>query len=386
MAMTHFLRDILRQPEELRRTVEMLSAGEGHARLHEAVAAVRGARHVYLTGIGSSWHAALNVAAMFQLGARPVYTVDAAELLQFAAIPPGAVVMVISRSGRSVEIVQLLEKARSAGVTVIGITNAPNGALAREAQIPMVIPIALDHAISVNTYTTLALAAGMLAAAVVGTLKGPVRESLLGAFDETVRAIPDWQQQLENSAWLVLGSTTYFLSRGTSLGSAQEARLMWEEGVKSPATAMASASFRHGPQEIVGAAGVRGAATDGSGGAGAIAMSAAEKGTRPMRFGIWIDAERMREQDVALARDLRQLGTGVMLVGQNVPADSGDLVFNLPVFPAEWQFVIDIIPAQLAAEKLARLSGVDPDTFRLCSFVVDEDGGLLPKRAAGETS
>src|ERR1043166_4938077 len=164
--MTHFLRDILRQPEELRRTLEMLSAGAAHAQLHEAVAAVCGARHVYLTGIGSSWHTALNVGALFQLGARPVYLVDTAELLHFSVLPRDSVIIVISRSGRSVEIVQLLGKARAAGATVVGITNAPEGVLAREAQIPLVIPIALDHAISVNTYTTLALAAGMLASAV----------------------------------------------------------------------------------------------------------------------------------------------------------------------------------------------------------------------------
>jgi hypothetical protein len=46
--------------------------------------------------------------------------------------------------------------------------------------------------------------------------------------------------------------------------------------------------------------------------------------------------------------------------------------------PPSWQFVIDIIPAQLAAEKLARLSGVDSDTFRYCSFIVEDEYGLLP--------
>jgi len=35
----------------------------------------------------------------------------------------------------------LLRKARDSGATVIGITNATDGALAREAQIPIVIPI-----------------------------------------------------------------------------------------------------------------------------------------------------------------------------------------------------------------------------------------------------
>ena len=42
-----------------------------------------------------------------------------------------------------------------------------------------------------------------------------------------------------------------FLRRGSGLGSAYEAGLLWEEGAKSPATAMGTASFRHGPQEMV---------------------------------------------------------------------------------------------------------------------------------------
>jgi fructoselysine-6-P-deglycase FrlB-like protein len=294
--------------------------------------------------------------------------VDAAELVQFAAIPAGSVLIVISRSGRSVEIVQLLTKARESGATVIGITNAADGALAREAQIAIVVPVALDHAISVNTYTTLALAAGILAGLVTGAVHlpestgksacatGSLADSLSQAFVAAGSAIPGWQAQIETSEWLAPRSITYFLARGSSLGSAYEARLMWEEGVKSPATAMGAASFRHGPQEIV---------------------------QKDMRFGIWIDGARMREQDLALARDLRKLGAQVMLIGQRLPEDAGDLVFQLPEIPGDWQFLIDIIPAQLVAERLARLSGSDPDTFRLCSFVVEDEAGLLPKREAG---
>ena len=381
--MSYFLRDILRQPDELQRTLDHLF-GAGRGALDAAVAAVGSARHVYLTGIGSSWHAGLNVSALFQLGARPVYLVDAAEMVQFAAIPADAVIIVISRSGRSVEIVQWLAKVRESRATVIGITNAPDGALAREAQIAIVVPVAMDHAISVNTYTTLALAAGVLAASVVAEpaakdfLQGlkpnpgagsmsdlkvrPPKElwladSLSSAFAAAGRAIPRWQAQIENSDWLAPHSSTYFLARGSSLGSAYEARLMWEEGVKSPATAMGAASFRHGPQEIV---------------------------EKDMRFGLWVDGARMREQDLALARDLRKLGARVMLIGQRLPDDAGDLVFQLPEIPSEWQFLIDIIPAQLVAERLARPSGADPDTFRLCSFVVEDEGGLLPKEGRGD--
>jgi glucosamine--fructose-6-phosphate aminotransferase (isomerizing) len=379
--MTHFLRDILRQPEELRRTLEHLSKA-GKPALDAATATIRNARHVYLTGIGSSWHAALNVGALFYQSARPVYMQDAAELLQYATFPPGAAIIIISRSGRSIEIVQLVAKARAAGATVIAVTNAPDGPLAKEAQISIVVPIALDHAISVNTYTTLALAAGMLADGVVRRRiefpqglkpneKGPrmselklrpptdseLASTLSQSIAETARAIPGWQKQIADTTWLLPGAATYFLARGSSLGSCYEARLLWEEGVKSPATAMGTGSFRHGPQEMI---------------------------AKDFRFGMWIDAAQMREQDLAVARDLRQLGASVLLIGQNLPRDAADLVFQLPAIPPAWQFLIDIIPAQLAAERLSRLSGVDCDSFRLCSFVVEDEYGLLPQETRKE--
>ena len=217
---------------------------------------------------------------------------DAPELLQFATLPPDATIIAISRSGRSAEIVNLMVKARESGATVIGITNVEDGTLAREAQIPLVVPARLDHAISVNTYTTLAAAAGALASATAGCFDDNLVKSLVQAFNETERAMAGWQQQIEETAWLKPNGIYYFLGRGAGLGSCNEARLMWEEGVKSPASAMGSSSFRHGPQEMI---------------------------AKDMRFGLWIDGQRMREPDLAIARDLKRLGASVMLIGQRLP-------------------------------------------------------------------
>jgi glucosamine--fructose-6-phosphate aminotransferase (isomerizing) len=209
-------------------------------------------------------------------------------LLQFATVPPDSAIIVISRSGRSVEIVNLLAKLRNCGVTVIGITNSEDGPLAREAQISIVVPIEMDHAISVNTYSTLAAAVGILASAVAGSWDASLATLLSRVVEETASAIAGWQAQIANTPWLAPGTVYYFLVRGSSLGSCQEARLLWEEGVKSTATAMGTGSFRHGPQEMV---------------------------TKDMRFGVWIDGERMHGQDQAVARDLRKLGASVMLIG-----------------------------------------------------------------------
>jgi len=346
---TRFLKDILRQPKELRWTLEHLT-GSGAAAILKAAAAIHRARNVFLTGIGSSWHAALNVAPMFNEAARPVHLVEASELLLFAELPRDSAMIVISRSGRSIEIVQLAEKAKRSGVRVIGITNVAEGTLAQEADFAIVVPIALDHAISVNTYSTLAAAAAVLAKTVTGGFGAAETNDLTAALDEAGGAIPEWQKQIAASKWFVPGRTTYFLARGAALGTAQEARLLWEEGVKAPATAMGTGVFRHGPQEMV---------------------------REGMRFGIWLDAERMREQDLATARDLQRLGASVMLIGQRVSEVVADLTFQVPKIPGGWQFLVDCIPVQLAAEQLARMSGEDSDSFRLCSFVVEDEAGLL---------
>jgi glutamine---fructose-6-phosphate transaminase (isomerizing) len=352
--MTHFLQDILRQPGELQRTIEYLSR-DGESSLQKAAGIIRRSHHVYLTGIGSSWHAAMGAASIFARSGQPVYTIEAAELLHFATLPRDSVVIAISRTGRSFEIVQLLSKVLENGATVIGITNSADGPLAQTAQIPLVVPVKFDHGISVNTYSTLACAVGALAEETVGSFDASLVRRLSDALKESARALPRWQKQISNSQWLLPHTTYYFLGRGPGLASCHEARLIWEEGVKSAATAMGTSSFRHGPQEIV------------------------EAGSR---FAIWIDGEHMRDQDRAVANDLKRLGASVMLIGQQLEADAGDLVCELPQIPEAWQFVLDIFPAQLAAEQLARMSGVDADSFRYSSYIVEDEYGLTHEKVA----
>jgi hypothetical protein len=66
-----------------------------------------------------------------------------------------------------------------------------------------------------------------------------------------------------------------------------------------------------------------------------------------------------------------------MLIGQKLSAEDGDLVFVLPEIRPEWQFLIDIFPAQLAVERLSHLRGVDCDSLRVCSYVVETENGII---------
>jgi glucosamine--fructose-6-phosphate aminotransferase (isomerizing) len=336
----------------MQRTIDYLT-GSGEKALQQATSLIRSARDVFITGIGASWNAALSAGALFYLSGCPAYMQEAGELLHFTAIPRDSVIVAISRTGRSIEIVRLLARAETSGATIIGITNSADSPLARESAVSIVVPTTLDHAISVNAYSTLLIAAGALAgSATTGftSVAGP----LLRAVRDGGQCLDFWQEQLEESSWLATGASYYFLARGSSLGTCHEARLLWEEGVKMPATAMSTSGFRHGPQEIV---------------------------REGMRFCLWIDQVQMRDQDLSVAHDLRELGASVMLIGENLPRDAADLVCLLPTSPSHWQFVIDVLPIQLAAERLSRVSGVDCDSFRICSYVVEDEHGLLGKKA-----
>jgi glucosamine--fructose-6-phosphate aminotransferase (isomerizing) len=99
--MTRLLNDILNEPVELTRTLTH-TLGPGRGALDQAAAIIRQARHVYITGIGSSWHSGMAVQSLFDAAAHPTQLVDASELLHYVALPPDGVLIALSRSGKSV--------------------------------------------------------------------------------------------------------------------------------------------------------------------------------------------------------------------------------------------------------------------------------------------
>jgi glutamine---fructose-6-phosphate transaminase (isomerizing) len=345
---TALLRDILQQPAELQKSLAY-TLGPGRAALERAAGVVRDAELLCITGIGSSWHAGMAVLSLLQSAGRPAMLIDASELLHFAHIPPNAAVIALSRSGKSVEIVNLLPLVRTAGARLIGITNTPASPLGQEADVTLLTAAAFDHNVSVTMYSAPALVGGLLASAVVDDLSALPEPAMAMALAALPAAMDEWSRQIAASGWLSPETPTYFLGRGGSVASCHEARLLWEEAAKAPAAALTTGGFRHGPQEML---------------------------RQEFRIGLWIDGERLRREDLALAADLRKYGARVMLIGQNLPADAADLVLELPLIPAPWQFLIDIIPVQLAAEQLARLRGEDCDSFRICAYIIEAEGGL----------
>lgn len=356
--MTELMKDILRQPDELLNLLKYAS-GKGSPPFERAARLIREAQQLYITGIGSSWHAGMAIQALFDSAGRPACLLDASEFLHFTQIAPNSAVLLLSRSGRSIEIVNLLSKAKEAGARLIGITNSPESPLAREAEVTLQLDAHFDHFVSVVMYSGVALCGALLASCVLNRVNEALFQSLAESLSGVKEAIYDWSSRIEESDWLAKDSPTYFLARGASRASCHEARLLWEEASKAPATAMTSGGFRHGSQEII---------VDG------------------FRFGVWIDGEKMRGQDLAMAADIRELGGKVMLIGQDLSSNDADLVLCLPRIQSDWQFLIDIIPAQLAAEHLSHLRRVNCDSLRICSYIVESEAGLITDPTGGGRS
>jgi fructoselysine-6-P-deglycase FrlB-like protein len=349
--MSRYLQDILAEPSELRRSLDF-TLGEGADALRRAADIVRDAAMIYITGIGSSWHAGMAVQSLFDVAGRPAMLVDASELLHTVRMASGGCLIALSRSGKSVEIVKLLDKADSSSVKVIGITNTPDSPLGCRSAVTLPLQARFDHNVSVTMYSALTLTGGLLAVAStagVGSTLQPVLRSLL---TESQQRLQTWQDNIEHSNWFNHPVPTYFLARGGSLASCHEARLLWEEAAKVAATAMTTGGFRHGPQEIL---------------------------INPARIGLWLSPTVLRKQDLDLVADLRRRGIPTFLIGQHLPADAADLVLEMPPLPDEfsnWQFLADIIPAQLASARLARHLGADSDGFAICPYIIESEGGL----------
>jgi glucosamine--fructose-6-phosphate aminotransferase (isomerizing) len=289
---------------------------------------------------------------LFRSQGRPAVLLDASEFLHFTEIPAGATLIVLSRSGQSTEIVRLLTKFRSLGVRIIGITNTPDSPLALNAQVVLNLATSFDHQVSISMYSALAMTGALLACETNSTLDEDLTSELERSLTETASAISSWRQQIETSDWLTTDAPSYFLARGGSVASCYEARLLWEEAAKAPASALTTGGFRHGPQEMVDS---------------------------NLRIGLWIDGEKMRTHDLALANDLRHYGAKALLIGHDLDGSAADLVLNIPAVPPKWQFLIDVVPIQIAAERLAERRGKDCDSFRICSYIVEEEGGLISR-------
>ena len=345
------LRDIAGQPESLAGVLRR-QAGEGRAALRQAAEMLRTARRVVVTGMGASLYAATPL--YYRLAALEIDAalVESGELLHYLrGLCEDAVVLAVSRSGETVELVKLLPELGPLGCRLVSATNEAESALAVAADCSLVAGSLPDEMVAIQSYTGTLLALHLLGAEVAGEFTEAHDEAVrlidaLPAYIEAnIEAIAEWDGFLDPAL------PVHLLGRGPSYGSACEGGLLFGETAKAAAFGMPAASFRHGPVEAVDAS---------------------------FRGLIFAPPGRTRSLDMALANDLVRFGGKVRVIGA-----PGEDAAGLPIVPAPdaGEFLTplaQIIPVQLAALRLAQLKGLTPGVFRHAPQVTRDEARFAP--------
>ncbi len=161
--------EIFEQPSLLAR---LLVERADDARRMAALIRDRGVDWVFIAARGSSDNAALY--AKYLWGARNGLAVAMAtpSLFTLYGTPPrlrGALVVGISQSGRSPDIVSVLAEGRRQGALTLAITNHPESPLANEADLVFDTATGTEHSIAATkTYTAQLMAIAMLSTALEG--------------------------------------------------------------------------------------------------------------------------------------------------------------------------------------------------------------------------
>ena len=325
-------REIVEQPEVVARFLAREAA-----RVARLAVPIRraGVRFVLIAARGTSDNAARYAQYLFgAVGGLPV-ALAAPSLTTLYGRPPdarGGLVVGISQSGRSPDIVETVAAARRAGVPTLAIVNDPESPLARTAGEVLPLHAGSERSIAATKTYTAQLAAVALFALSLAGQRTLLKElsAIPGAMALALATEPAVRRMARR---LGKASRAVVLARGVNFPTAWEIALKLKELALILAEPYSSADFQHGPIAL--------AEPD----LPAVLVSA--PGGRP-------EGELM-----ALARRLRARGSPLLPIGLPVKG-----AIPLPEVPELLSPLVAVIPGQLLAFQAARARGLDPDRPR----------------------
>ncbi|MBF0689414.1 MAG: SIS domain-containing protein [Cellulomonas sp.] len=331
--------EVAEQPE---RWLDLAAAG-----VADAARLVRehGVDAVTFAARGTSDHAAVYGQYLVQTQLRiPAHlaTPSMATLYQQDVTSPSTLVVALSQSGRSPDLVETVRSARRSGCPTLAITNDPSSPLATGADVHVPIRAGAERSVAATkSYTGELLALYLW----VQELLGTPRDVVAARVAEVARAGRDLHERAQ--AWarrvaLELWDTdrALVLGRGYGLATAREAALKLTETCGVAASGWSAADAKHGPLAQVMA------------GTPVFCLRGATVGRESVEALM---------PDVR-ARDARLWSTWA---ASEAGGDTGPDDFTLPSgVPDELVPLLEIIPFQLLALELSLARGLDPDRPR----------------------
>ncbi len=302
----------------------------------------RPVRRVLIAARGTSDHAALY--AQYVLGIRHRLSVGLGtpSIVSLYGVVPDlddTLVVGISQSGASPDIVTMIAASRAAGAPTVAITNEPASALADAADRTIDLGAGPERAIAATkTYTAELLAVALLSAALADD---PADREALAAIPDTIARALTCEPEIERVASEQAGSArALVIARGYEYATAREWALKLKELARLFADPYSSADFQHGPLALV------------------------EPGVPVLAV---VRAGAPEADLVALLRRLRSDLDADLLVLSDRPEALALATWplELPEGTPEWLGpIVSIVPGQLHAFHLTRARGLDPELPR----------------------
>jgi glutamine---fructose-6-phosphate transaminase (isomerizing) len=331
--------EIHEQPAVLARLLE--TGGEAVQRVAEAIR-TRGVEFVYLAARGTSEHAGIYGQYLLGLFHGLGVALAAPSLFTVYQRPPrlsNALVIGISQSGQSPDIVAVLEEGRRQGALTLALTNDQQSPLAQAAELALAIGAGPERAVAATkTYSATLLTLAMLSVALDD--RHGLRAGELRRVPQAVAAALDSAEEAHRlAASLAAMERCVVLGRGLNHATALEWALKLKELAQVVADPYSTAAFLHGPIALI----------DEDVPVLAIAPNGAiEAETEALLAKLERDHNATV---VAITNTTNQTGSGRRLV----------LSESLP----EWLSPISaIVPAQLFCYHLALARGLNPDAPR----------------------
>ena len=339
MSESVLLSEIAEQPSVLE---GLLAQGAPEVEAIAATIRARGIHHVVIAARGSSDNAARYAQYLFGAHNRLTVTLATPSLFTRYQTPPvmtGALVVGISQSGESPDLIAVVEEGRRQGCLTLAVTNVAGSPLTAAAEHTIVLRAGKERSIAATkTYTAQLAALAMLSTAI--SQNGEWRQQLarVPAFVAAAHEV-DRDTVLAAAAALKDAGHGVVLGRGFNFATAFEAALKAKELAYVAVEPYSSADFQHGPIALIDtgfAAIVINAAGAVSSEVEDLLRTIVERGARPVVIS--------------------NVTSSLALAAAPVP---------LPAEMPEWLSPIAaIVPGQLLAFHLSRLRGFDPDSPR----------------------
>jgi glucosamine--fructose-6-phosphate aminotransferase (isomerizing) len=338
-----YLRDLLDQPRALNETLTGLEVPKT---LHQLAARLQKGifKTVVLTGMGSSFHALhpLNI-ELINHGLTAMM-VETSELVHYKSrlFDPTTLIIAVSQSGQSAEVVRLLEINRGKS-SIIAITNTSDSPLAKHAEAAILTRAGKEFSVSCKTYLTALMALIWLGDVVCERDLKRTRQELKNACPAVKEYLVPWKRHVQDLAQLLEGIRHMFLvGRGASLAAVGTGALIVKESDHFHGEGMSSAAFRHGPFEML------------------------SDGTFVLVFA---GANKTRDLNQRLFEDIREQQGRAELVAEGAASPP----FALPNASRSIHPILEILPVQMITLALAAQAGREPGRFELATKVTTRE-------------